>query len=587
MEGNYTYRPLRDARNIRILILEPSQNLTDPLLVSLQEASIEQAQYTALSYSWSMEDDSWAMKHYRLVMKNGDSCPTKTLILEGVEVSIGENLRDALRRLREGASEPLSLWVDAICIHQSDDAEKSVQVAMMGDIYKNALKVVAWLGEGNEMENRAMAPVLECLALEFSLLPAVSDHHPADGDDPETPSWMLQHEWMTTLYPNAYESEFSEIDYDILVRAFEQVCPLCRKRRVSGGSLYETKTFTDVEQLMRRTYFRRLWVIQEVLVPQSDRIVFQWGSCKQFFDPVSILWFQGIHRTLSMGINMEKGIDRPRKPTRIDRPDKSLLSILLSTNDRECFDPRDRLYAVIGIVPDSEDIKPDYRYSVATVYGNLARHFFTRRSLALILLNDRAYAGHDHRYPDHRRPYEQLPTWMPNLTHRFNFHGNEVNPNEEGSDTWERIWELMQPELSDDNMTLSLSLCYYGTARPTESASVPLDPQVDWEAHTLDTGHSSRPRGGRDDMKNKGLALWMHGKLSPELLEVDLTGCILCCAFTDDDAYRGKSGPDYEYRVMLRPDAQRPGRCRIVGTWILHTPDRINRRFERRRYHLV
>jgi hypothetical protein len=39
-----------------------------------------------------------------------------------------------------------ALWVDALCINQSDIEERSHQVSMMGDIYKNAECVHAWLG---------------------------------------------------------------------------------------------------------------------------------------------------------------------------------------------------------------------------------------------------------------------------------------------------------------------------------------------------------------------------------------------------------------------------------------------------------
>lgn len=39
-------------------------------------------------------------------------------------------------------------WVDAICVHQSDDKEKSHQIQMMGQIYQGALRTLLWLGLG-------------------------------------------------------------------------------------------------------------------------------------------------------------------------------------------------------------------------------------------------------------------------------------------------------------------------------------------------------------------------------------------------------------------------------------------------------
>jgi hypothetical protein len=41
----------------------------------------------------------------------------------------------------------LPVWIEAICINQADDQEKSHQVAMMGDVYENASNVLIWLGD--------------------------------------------------------------------------------------------------------------------------------------------------------------------------------------------------------------------------------------------------------------------------------------------------------------------------------------------------------------------------------------------------------------------------------------------------------
>jgi hypothetical protein len=41
---------------------------------------------------------------------------------------------------------PRPLWADAICINQSDQKEKAIQVSMMGKIYSNAQTVIVWLG---------------------------------------------------------------------------------------------------------------------------------------------------------------------------------------------------------------------------------------------------------------------------------------------------------------------------------------------------------------------------------------------------------------------------------------------------------
>ncbi|KAJ3547865.1 hypothetical protein NM208_g1304 [Fusarium decemcellulare] len=53
-------------------------------------------------------------------------------------------------------SEDLQLWVDAICINQADLEEKNSQVAMMGETFEKAAGVIAWLGVARDNSDVAM-----------------------------------------------------------------------------------------------------------------------------------------------------------------------------------------------------------------------------------------------------------------------------------------------------------------------------------------------------------------------------------------------------------------------------------------------
>lgn len=55
------------------------------------------------------------------------------------------NLEAALRHLRV-TDATVTLWVDAVCIDQSNEAEKNDQVQCIGDIYRKARPVIIWLG---------------------------------------------------------------------------------------------------------------------------------------------------------------------------------------------------------------------------------------------------------------------------------------------------------------------------------------------------------------------------------------------------------------------------------------------------------
>lgn len=62
------------------------------------------------------------------------------------EVNVTSNLENSLRHIR-GRGISRGLWVDALCINQSDVAEKSVQVQLMSQIHRNAKVELCWLGE--------------------------------------------------------------------------------------------------------------------------------------------------------------------------------------------------------------------------------------------------------------------------------------------------------------------------------------------------------------------------------------------------------------------------------------------------------
>lgn len=97
--------------------------------------------YTALSYTW------------------GDPSVTKKIQFNGkADVLVTVNLAAALLRLREPA-ETVTLWVDALCINQGDNEEKSQQVGLMGDIYSSAEETCIWLGEESDNSDLAFEAI--------------------------------------------------------------------------------------------------------------------------------------------------------------------------------------------------------------------------------------------------------------------------------------------------------------------------------------------------------------------------------------------------------------------------------------------
>jgi hypothetical protein len=78
--------------------------------------------------------------------------------LNGQVIQVGPNLESALRALREipEVQNGKRVWIDSLCINQTDIEEKGHEVKRMGDIYSHAERVISWLGEDTEHAGRVL-----------------------------------------------------------------------------------------------------------------------------------------------------------------------------------------------------------------------------------------------------------------------------------------------------------------------------------------------------------------------------------------------------------------------------------------------
>lgn len=140
MENPYPFDVLRDPSvQMRLLTLSPASTASSGIYCSLETVAFlsQDLVYDALSYAWVAEMSS---EHIHI----------------GIHMMrVTKNLYGVLCRLREH-DEPRVLWIDAICINQSDNEEKIIQVRRMRDIYFHASRVLAWLGESDEDIDEAM-----------------------------------------------------------------------------------------------------------------------------------------------------------------------------------------------------------------------------------------------------------------------------------------------------------------------------------------------------------------------------------------------------------------------------------------------
>jgi hypothetical protein len=131
-DHGFVYRPLdRELGEIRLLHLQPAQDGNSDIFCELEYCALEESQdYEALSYAC------------------GDTTLTQYIVVNGQLFPVAENLKDALLGLRR-EERVITLWVDAVCIHQHDPEEKSYEITRMFEIYKHASRISIWLGNAS------------------------------------------------------------------------------------------------------------------------------------------------------------------------------------------------------------------------------------------------------------------------------------------------------------------------------------------------------------------------------------------------------------------------------------------------------
>ncbi|KAK8096028.1 heterokaryon incompatibility protein-domain-containing protein [Apiospora kogelbergensis] len=316
----YHYRAL-EARQIRLLRVHPArkhQVQCELIHVSLDDL---RPYYVAISYAWGEP----GIKENICLFHEGFQC----------DFPVASSLYGALEALRH-QSESVWVWVDGLCINQQDREEKSKQVQLMTSIYSSAKTVAIWLGPQADGSHNAV----RCLQ-------DMADKADSPGE----------------------------------------ISKLIRSSHESGG-------LAGVVSLFARNYWQRLWVVQEVLNSPKDPIVYcgstkkpwkvyrtasnvfkahraeidkvtqgkmdEWAMVPYQFSTSQILVYEGPNSLPGLKTNGSPG-------------DESLLHVLRLYRRKLASDPRDKLYGILGILPESirQDFRPNYDKSVKNVYSDI------------------------------------------------------------------------------------------------------------------------------------------------------------------------------------------------------------------------
>ncbi|KAF2856836.1 HET-domain-containing protein, partial [Plenodomus tracheiphilus IPT5] len=132
---------LTRAGGIRLMQLFPGKH-DDELVCQIYQANLDDyPMYEAISYTWA--DESGCRK-----LSGKLYCPDRYL-------PITVNCDRALRRVRHPGFRR-HVWIDSVCIQQSNDQERSHQVSSMNNIYARASQVLIYAGESLPSSDRIL-----------------------------------------------------------------------------------------------------------------------------------------------------------------------------------------------------------------------------------------------------------------------------------------------------------------------------------------------------------------------------------------------------------------------------------------------
>lgn len=322
----YKYNELSGKDSIRLMTLQPGRN-GDSLHCSLSEVPLRKApKYEALSYVW------------------GDATITEPICCDGSSLYITDTLKIALQRLRLPKS-PRLLWIDQICIDQSDTDERGHQVKLMTSIYSMAKEVIIWLGDASYIE---AAPA-------FSLISKI----------------LAKMRTKIIPYVASEASNATSLKF-----------PTNEVMAGLGLPPRDSPEWDALARLTKQPYFTRIWVIQESRAAKSAKM--RWGDFEvdwfTFWSMIFILARLGCMQTFEggderPGLELNDILALTPKPA-LGTPD-SLLYLLWTTQHRKATDPRDRVFALLGLPTDLSShelsFEADYHKSTIEVYQDLAR----------------------------------------------------------------------------------------------------------------------------------------------------------------------------------------------------------------------
>ncbi|KAF2493874.1 HET-domain-containing protein [Lophium mytilinum] len=450
------YTPLPTPTSIRVLKLSKDSGPNQQIICHVKVVDLDRLpQYSALSYTWGDPGaDPNDNEHHPCITQkpvNGQY----EILCNGHPIRVTKNCVSFLysQRFWEGylkrnpslgpdAIKDASidyLWIDAICINQESLEERSSQVRLMDRIYRQAQQVVVWLGPSDSMTDPAFKAIIAMAGAPVDELHKLQGSRMLDPAPYKTLGIRMisKHEWqsMRALYERSWFSRAWTLQEFVLARKAVMFCGhgfmkmqwllLAAQNTILLGWDSQLGMLGNVEDTPENTslYMQAhdAFVSKDTAssLPGKDqkRHVFTKYGTLQTGIPsrerdlgVPISQESSIH-TLVLLSFLQLSQGRVSKERWLAQEDTfPLQTVLVASRSRKCSNPADKLYAVLGLVPEAswQYLPIDYSMPVVELYTRAA-FVMIRATRSLSILS---YVG-DKTF----RRYKALPSWVPDLTH--------------------------------------------------------------------------------------------------------------------------------------------------------------------------
>ncbi|KAI0437509.1 heterokaryon incompatibility protein-domain-containing protein [Xylaria telfairii] len=339
------------ARTIRLIELSPGDFSVLPIHCQLVEKELAPSlSYKALSYSW----------------KGDDFSPDVAIFCNSKPIYVSANLHAALRRLRT-PNEVVKLWVDAICINQQDAAERAYQVRMMRDIYQNSSEVLIWLGETGPYDDMGDW-IWERAGLNPDALRGTHGNPNImewSGDERDIPKLKA---YFSSTIDKETASRFEGKRRDIfgafcilhLLASGVPVDKIWHLRHLN----YSASIVEGLNAIMEKAWWQRIWVVQETVVAKKP-VIYYGSLCApwRMFALAAVGYDTGrVRNNLDGVVSQLKSGHSLMQFTRVIMEIESTrrswerkeplvpLTVLRKFRSRLATDPRDKVFAVLGLI---------------------------------------------------------------------------------------------------------------------------------------------------------------------------------------------------------------------------------------------